>query len=88
MKVLNIGSLNLDHVYNVDHILMPGETESSSSLNHFLGGKGMNQSTALAKAGDFCREKDMLPPGGGLPRRHDWPGRPTLFGRMQGVRHP
>lgn len=51
MKVLNIGSLNLDHVYNVDHILMPGETESSSSLNHFLGGKGMNQSTALAKAG-------------------------------------
>ena len=51
MKVLNIGSLNLDHVYQVDHILMPGETESSSSLNHFLGGKGMNQSTALAKAG-------------------------------------
>lgn len=51
MNVLNIGSLNLDHVYHVDHILLPGETEESSSRNTFLGGKGMNQSCALAKAG-------------------------------------
>ena len=51
MKVLNIGSMNLDFVYNVDHIVQPGETESSSERNVFLGGKGMNQSMALAKAG-------------------------------------
>ena len=51
MKVLNIGSLNLDHVYHVDHILTAGETEAGTDLRHFLGGKGMNQSTALAKAG-------------------------------------
>ena len=51
MKVLNIGSMNLDHVYNVDHIVQPGETEASEDMNVFLGGKGINQSMALAKAG-------------------------------------
>jgi len=51
MRVLNIGSLNLDHVYNVDHIVQPGETEATGEMNIFLGGKGMNQSVALAKAG-------------------------------------
>lgn len=51
MKVLNFGSLNLDFVYQVDHILIPGETLSSYSRNTFCGGKGLNQSIALAKAG-------------------------------------
>ncbi len=51
MRVLNIGSLNIDYVYAVDHIVMPGETEATFSRNVFLGGKGMNQSCALAKAG-------------------------------------
>lgn len=51
MKVLNIGSMNLDYVYNVDHIILPGETESTYGMNIFLGGKGINQSMALAKAG-------------------------------------
>lgn len=51
MKVLNIGSMNLDHVYNVDHIVQPGETQATTGMNIFLGGKGMNQSIALAKAG-------------------------------------
>ena len=51
MRVLNIGSMNLDYVYNVDHIVQPGETEATGDMNIFLGGKGMNQSVALAKAG-------------------------------------
>lgn len=51
MRVLNIGSLNLDYVYSLDHIVLPGETEAASDRNVFLGGKGMNQSCALAKAG-------------------------------------
>ena len=51
MKVSNIGSMNLDHVYNVDHIVQPGETQATTGMNIFLGGKGMNQSIALAKAG-------------------------------------
>lgn len=51
MRVLNLGSLNIDYVYTVDHIILPGETESTGSRSIFLGGKGMNQSCALAKAG-------------------------------------
>ena len=26
MKILNFGSLNIDHVYGVDHFVRPGET--------------------------------------------------------------
>lgn len=51
MKILNIGSMNLDYVYQVDHIVQPGETISTSGMNVFLGGKGINQSIAIAKAG-------------------------------------
>ena len=51
MKVLNLGSMNIDYVYSVDHIILPGETESTGGMNVFLGGKGINQSMALAKAG-------------------------------------
>lgn len=51
MRVLNFGSLNLDYVYNVDHMVVEGETLASTELNTFCGGKGLNQSVALAKAG-------------------------------------
>lgn len=64
MKVLNVGSMNLDHVYQVDHIVQPGETESSNSLALFLGGKGMNQSVALAKAGAEVYQGGMIGPDG------------------------
>lgn len=60
MRVLNIGSMNLDLVYRVDHIVRPGETEASASLNTFLGGKGMNQSVALAKAGVETYQGGMI----------------------------
>lgn len=50
-KVLNFGSLNMDHVYQVQHFVSPGETLSSTKLQHFCGGKGLNQSIALARAG-------------------------------------
>lgn len=43
--------MNLDYVYSVEHIIQPGETESTGGRNVFLGGKGINQSMALAKAG-------------------------------------
>ncbi len=51
MKVLNFGSLNIDYVYSVDHIISPGETEFSENVMENCGGKGLNQSIALAKAG-------------------------------------
>ena len=51
MKILNIGSINIDHVYEVEHFVRPGETLSSLSYTIFAGGKGFNQSVALARAG-------------------------------------
>lgn len=51
MKIINIGSLNLDYVYHVDHFVRAGETIASSEMQVFPGGKGLNQSVALARAG-------------------------------------
>lgn len=51
MKILNYGSASLDLVFAVDHISLPGETISSSGREIFPGGKGLNQSIALARAG-------------------------------------
>ena len=64
MRVLNIGSMNLDHVYLVDHIVQPGETEATAELHIHLGGKGMNQSVALAKAGVNTWHGGMIGPDG------------------------
>lgn len=54
-NILNIGSLNVDHVYTVDHFVVAGETQSSIDYHIFPGGKGLNQSIALAKAGAHVR---------------------------------
>jgi ribokinase len=51
MKILNFGSLNIDLVYQVNHFVRAGETLSSTKREIFPGGKGLNQSVALAKAG-------------------------------------
>ena len=50
-RVLNVGSLNVDHVYNVRKFVQPGETIASNGYARFAGGKGLNQSIALARAG-------------------------------------
>lgn len=51
MDIINVGSLNLDWVYQVPHFVQPGETLSAISFNEYVGGKGLNQSIALARAG-------------------------------------
>jgi ribokinase len=51
MKVLVFGSINIDLIFSVDHIVRGGETIASSSLVRSAGGKGANQAAALAKAG-------------------------------------
>ena len=51
MKIYNLGSLNIDYVYAVDHFVSAGETLASDGMNIFPGGKGLNQSIALARAG-------------------------------------
>ncbi|WP_106478221.1 ribokinase [Phytohalomonas tamaricis] len=47
----NYGSINIDHVYRVPHLVRPGETLSSLSYRQVLGGKGSNQTIAVARAG-------------------------------------
>lgn len=51
MKTLNFGSLNIDYVYSLNHFVQKGETITSDKLNVFAGGKGLNQSIALSRAG-------------------------------------
>ena len=66
VKILNYGSLNVDHVYSVDHIVKEGETILSDDLNIFCGGKGLNQSIALAKAGVPVYHAGMIGEDGDL----------------------
>ncbi|UYG01846.1 ribokinase [Halomonas sp. LR3S48] len=47
----NLGSINIDHFYRVPHLVHPGETLASRSYHVGLGGKGANQSLAMAMAG-------------------------------------
>ena len=51
MAVLSIGSLNLDYVYTVPHFVQPGETLTATQTEVKAGGKGLNQTLALARAG-------------------------------------
>ena len=51
MKILNFGSLNLDYTYGVNRFVKPGETMSAKTHSVNAGGKGLNQSVALARAG-------------------------------------
>lgn len=60
MKILCFGSLNLDNVYQVDHIVKPGETITSASCQVFSGGKGLNQALALGRANADCSMSGMI----------------------------
>lgn len=51
MKILNIGSINIDNVYSLEKIVTPGETATSCKFETFPGGKGLNQSIAASRAG-------------------------------------
>ncbi|MCL1994044.1 MAG: ribokinase [Spirochaetes bacterium] len=50
-KILNIGSINIDYVYAVSHFVKAGETIASNTRQIFAGGKGLNQSIAIARCG-------------------------------------
>lgn len=60
MRILNVGSINIDHVYRVDHFVRPGETLASTRYTLFAGGKGYNQSVALARAGARVRHAGCI----------------------------
>ncbi len=50
-RVLNFGSINIDHSYRLARFPQPGETVPSLEYRCGAGGKGFNQSIALARAG-------------------------------------
>ncbi len=51
MTIFNLGSINLDYFYRLPNLVSAGETLAANNFNIELGGKGANQSVALAKAG-------------------------------------
>ena len=64
--VINIGSLNIDIVYALEHMVRPGETLSARSRAVHCGGKGANQSVALARAGARVLHAGRVGPDGGV----------------------
>ena len=68
MKILNFGSLNLDYVYDVEHFVRKGETIASREMRIFCGGKGLNQSVALSKAGAPVYHAGLVGQDGGILR--------------------
>ena len=49
--ILNFGSINIDYVYRLKTLPQAGETLSCQGFARYLGGKGINQSIAIARAG-------------------------------------
>ena len=68
MRILNFGSLNIDFVYDVDSFVRKGQTIASSALHVFAGGKGLNQSLALARAGARVHHAGMIGADGAFLR--------------------
>ena len=64
MNFVNFGSLNLDHVYAVDHFCRAGETIHTAGYTQNAGGKGLNQSIAVARSGQTLCHAGMLGAGG------------------------
>ncbi len=64
MRALNFGSLNLDYVYQVAHFVQPGETLAAASRAVKFGGKGLNQSIALVRAGASTAHAGCVGSGG------------------------
>ncbi|MCP5075275.1 MAG: ribokinase [Rhodobacteraceae bacterium] len=61
--IINFGSINTDLVYQVDHMPEAGETLAALTHEKFLGGKGLNQSVAIARAGGELRHVGCIGAG-------------------------
>ena len=55
MAILNLGSINWDRVFRMDRFPIAGETLTAKSVSVGLGGKGLNQSVAIARSGGDVR---------------------------------
>lgn len=61
--ITNFGSCSVDHVFLVPEIVVPGETLPSADYQIHAGGKGLNQSLALASAGATVRHAGKVGKG-------------------------
>lgn len=62
MAIYNLGSINVDYFYTLPHLVRPSETLSAIGFNQGLGGKGANQSVAIAKAGGTVKHIGAMNP--------------------------
>lgn len=65
MTIWNLGSINIDLIYRLDHLPRPGETIAARDHAQGLGGKGANQSVAAARAGAQVRHLGAMGAGDG-----------------------
>jgi len=65
MSIVNLGSINIDHVHRVVRLPGPGETVVDTGYAAGLGGKGANQSLAAARAGAQVTHVGAVGPNGG-----------------------
>lgn len=63
MRLYNIGSINTDYVYSVHRLPAPGETLRARDFKVNLGGKGLNISVAIARAGGNVRHVGAIGSG-------------------------
>lgn len=59
MKIVNFGSLNIDYQFCVEQIVRPGQTIDSRTEQRSPGGKGLNQSLAISRAGGHVYHAGM-----------------------------
>ena len=62
MTVWTLGSINIDHFYRLPHLPLLGETLPATAYDVGLGGKGANQSVAVARAGVTVKHIGMIGP--------------------------
>lgn len=60
MAIYNLGSINIDHIYTMPHLVEHGETLAATGYEAALGGKGANQSIAIARAGGTVYHAGMI----------------------------
>ena len=60
MAIYNLGSINIDYIYGLPHLVTAGETLAATRYDTVLGGKGANQSIAIAKAGGTVFHAGMI----------------------------
>ena len=67
--ITNFGSCCIDHVYAVPHFVKPGETLPCTAYDVHPGGKGLNQSLALANGGAEVRHAGKIGKDGEFLKR-------------------